>query len=145
MYELATNAQPTLTELSLLEWESTFASSKNLSTFLQSAETKLSHSKETTSTSPASIALFASLYALPENLNSYPATEGFFRKVLAMETTKKGIELATVYAGEGKVDTSKVASAAASASPSPGIQKLRPGIFANNLNGTTMYSLPHHP
>ena len=145
LYELATDIQPTLAELSLLEWESTFASSKNLSTFLQSTETKLSHAKVPEPTSPASIALFASLYALSENLHGYPATEEFFKKFLAMETTKTGIETATAYTAEEKIGGSNVVGRTAAASPSPKIQKLRHGIFANKLDGTKMSSFPRHP
>jgi hypothetical protein len=146
LHELETKATASWSELSLLEWEATPVASNKEGTLLAEAESKIKDANLDDQKSPAVIVLFASLYTLlsTAKLSEYPALNKFFCDYLLSETAKKGIELASALTATEKVDASTVAGAppyvaSAGNTVSGGQQHLKPGIFANKLNGKKMY------
>lgn len=151
LHELESKTAASWSELSLLEWEATEVRSKQQTTLLAEAESLIKDASFNDQKSPAVIVLFASLYdALSTaKLSDYPALNKFFSDYLLSQTAKKGIELASALTATDKVDASTAAGAPPSIVPtgsttSDGAQHLRPGIFANKLDGKKMY-IPSQP
>ena len=145
LHELESETAASWSELSLLEWEATEVASKPQTKLLAEAESRIKDASFNDQKSPAVIVLFASLYdALSTaKLSDYLALNKFFCDYLLSETAKKGIELATALTATDKVDASTVAGAppslaTAGSTTSDGAQHLRPGIFANKLDGKKM-------
>ena len=151
LHELETKAPASWTELSLLEWEATELASKKGTTLLAEAETRIKEPSLSDHKSPAVIILFASLYNTlsTAKLSDYPELKKFFTDFLLSETAKQGIGLASALTTAEKVDASTVAGAPSSTAGvtetplSDGQQHLRPGIFANKLDGKKMYPPEH--
>jgi len=128
-------------DLSLVEWETHLESIIKSDGALEEADSKIKQVKPEISISPTSIVIFSTLYDVLSSakLSDFPAVKEFLIRFLETDFAKTGIELATAHTTEKKVDTSTVPGASA---VSPAAQHLRPGIFANKLDGKKMYSIP---
>jgi hypothetical protein len=128
-------------DLSLVEWETHLESILKSDGALEEADSKIKQVKPEISISPTSIVIFSTLYDVLSSakLSDFPAVKEFLIRFLETDFAKTGIELATAHTTEKKVDTSTVPGASA---VSPAAQHLRPGIFANKLDGKKMYSIP---
>jgi len=128
-------------DLSLVEWETHLESIIKSDGALEEADSKIKQVKPEISISPSSIVIFSTMYDVLSSakLSDFPAVKEFLIRFLETDFAKTGIELATAHTTEKKVDTSTVPGASA---VSPAAQHLRPGIFANKLDGKKMYSIP---
>ena len=124
-----------------MEWETYLESILKSDGALEEADSKIKQVKPEISISPTSIVIFSTLYDVLSSakLSDFPAVKEFLIRFLETDFAKTGIELATAHTTEKKVDTSTVPGASA---VSPAAQHLRPGIFANKLDGKKMYSIP---
>jgi len=129
-----------------MEWEAHLESILKSDGALEEADSKMKQVKPDP-TSPTSIVIFSTLYDVlsSDKLSDFPAVKEFLIRFLETDFAKTGIELATAHTTEKRVDTSTVpgASAASNSSSAPAAQHLRPGIFANKLDGKKMYSTPY--
>lgn len=147
LYETSTKKTATWVDISLMEWETHLESILKSDGALEEADSKIKQVKPEISTSPTSIVIFSTLYDVLSSakLSDFPAVKEFLIRFLETDFAKTGIELATAHTTEKKVDTSTVPGAsAASHNPSaPAAQHLRPGIYANKIDGKKMYLTPY--
>ena len=143
LYETGTKTTATWPDLSLMEWETHLESIIKSDSALREAELKSQQTELMVSTSPSSIVIFATLYCVISSakLSDFPTVKKFLIGFLDTDFAKTGIELATAYTTEKKLEASIVpgASAAPKGSFAPSVQHLRSGIFANKLSGNKMY------
>ena len=146
LYETSTKKTATWMDLSLVEWETHLESILKSDGALEEADSKIKQVKPEISISPSSIVIFSTMYDVLSSakLSDFPAVKEFLIRFLETDFAKTGIELATAHTTEKKVDMSTVpgASAASNSPSAPAAQHLRPGIFANKLDGKKMYSIP---
>jgi hypothetical protein len=141
MYETARKQPAEWAELSVLEWESNLFSSKDATVILKEVDTKIGHPVFKNPASPASIVVYSTVYALgasPEYLGylGHPALLKFVVQVSETDHGEKGIKLANEQTAAEKVDSSVAGVTTDTATP--GARKLKPGIFANKLDGKKM-------
>lgn len=126
-----------------MEWETHLESILQSPGALKEADSKIKQTKLGISETPSSIVIFSTLYDVISSprLSDFPAVKTFLISFLETAFAKSGIELATAHTTEKNVDASNVsgASAASTQLPTPAVQHLRPGIFANQLDGKKMY------